>query len=280
MLSMKRMRCGSFCMISELVRTPSPKKRTPFISVPSVTPVGGEDDVDCPGARSFDAVDPLEVGDRPSRGSALRARASSRRGARRSPPFRHRIAAAREHAFRRAAGAHHAHGRRCRRRRRRCRPRGRRRRSAGCAHRSRECRRSASRGAARSSTITTRSSTVRPSASRDRAQVLIAPARRGRRRPSSSGRRRASPCRGRARAARPPRDGRRQNGDGVGRAGRAQVRAFERIDRDVDLREARWPRHCAIARAMPTFSPMKQHRRLVALALADDDRAVDRHGSP
>ena len=42
MVSMKRMRAGLLCMTSELVRVPSPKKRTPFISVPSVTPVAAK----------------------------------------------------------------------------------------------------------------------------------------------------------------------------------------------------------------------------------------------
>ena len=45
----------------------------------------------------------------------------------------------------------------------------------------------------------------------------------------------------------------------------AQRRAFQRIDGDVDLRARR--------RAHPLAD--EQHRRLVALALADDDRAVD-----
>jgi hypothetical protein len=39
-------------MITELVRTPSPKKRTPRISVPSVTPVAAKITF-APGARSF-----------------------------------------------------------------------------------------------------------------------------------------------------------------------------------------------------------------------------------
>ena len=52
MLSMNRIWCGSFCMITELVRLPSPKKRTPFISVPSVTPVAAKMML-LPGARSF-----------------------------------------------------------------------------------------------------------------------------------------------------------------------------------------------------------------------------------
>ena len=50
---MNRIWCGSFCMISELVRMPSPKKRTPLISVPSVTPVAAKM-MRSPGARSFE----------------------------------------------------------------------------------------------------------------------------------------------------------------------------------------------------------------------------------
>jgi hypothetical protein len=38
MLSMNRTRCGFVCITSELVRMPSPKKRTPRMRVPSVTP--------------------------------------------------------------------------------------------------------------------------------------------------------------------------------------------------------------------------------------------------
>ena len=52
MLSMKRIRCGLVCMISELVRVPSPKNRTPFINVPSVTPVAAKMML-LPGARSL-----------------------------------------------------------------------------------------------------------------------------------------------------------------------------------------------------------------------------------
>ena len=51
MLSMNRIRCGLFCMITELVRVPSPKNRTPRISVPSVTPVAAKMTF-FPGARS------------------------------------------------------------------------------------------------------------------------------------------------------------------------------------------------------------------------------------
>ena len=61
-----------------------------------------------------------------------------------------------------------------------------------------------------------------------------------------------------------------EDGDGVGRAGGAEVRALERVDGDVHLRGA----GAAAAHLLADV----EHRRLVALALADDDRAVDRHG--
>ena len=72
--------------------------------------------------------------------------------------------------------------------------------------------------------------------------------------------------------------GRREHGDGVGRAGRAQVRALERIDGDVDLVEARRPRAVDVLGVdqADLFADV-EHRRLVALAFADDDGAVDRH---
>ncbi len=66
-----------------------------------------------------------------------------------------------------------------------------------------------------------------------------------------------------------------EHGDGVGLAGRAQVRAFERIDGDVDLVEL--ARRIAVRLLRHAdFLADVQHRRFVALALADDDRAVDR----
>src|SRR5688500_1202990 len=78
---------------------------------------------------------------------------------------------------------------------------------------------------------------------------------------------------GRVQEAAPFRGG--QHGKRVGRAGRAQVRAFEWIDRDVHLR---------VGAAVPfvvreaNLLADEQHRRLVALAFADDDGAVDRDG--
>ena len=52
--------------------------------------------------------------------------------------------------------------------------------------------------------------------------------------------------------------GRGQHRDGVRRAGRAQIRAFERIDGDVHFVEARRPRLAALGGVSPcpTFSPM------------------------
>ena len=70
--------------------------------------------------------------------------------------------------------------------------------------------------------------------------------------------------------------GRGQHRDRVGGAGRAQVRAFERIDGDVDL-VALAAVAVVLLRQADLLADVK-HRRFVALALADDDRAVDRHG--
>ena len=50
-------------------------------------------------------------------------------------------------------------------------------------------------------------------------------------------------------------------------AERAQPRPLERVDRDVDLRPL----------AVPDLLAVGEHRRLVLLALADDDHAVHRH---
>ena len=66
--------------------------------------------------------------------------------------------------------------------------------------------------------------------------------------------------------------------DRAGRSRGAQVRALERIDGDVDLRR---PKPCAAAGAPDVRQPDAladvEHRRLVALPLADDDAPVDRH---
>jgi hypothetical protein len=66
--------------------------------------------------------------------------------------------------------------------------------------------------------------------------------------------------------------GDRDDADRVGRAGRAQVRALERVDRDVDLR-----RVAVVVPAVPDLLADEQHRRLVALALADHDGAAEVH---
>ncbi len=69
---------------------------------------------------------------------------------------------------------------------------------------------------------------------------------------------------------------RREHGDGVGRAGGAEVRAFERIDGDVDLVVS-----AAVAVGLPGQAHLladEEHRRFVAFTFADDDRAVDGHG--
>ena len=65
----------------------------------------------------------------------------------------------------------------------------------------------------------------------------------------------------------PARLGRGEHGDRAALAGRDEVRALERIDRDVDRRDA------PSSLVAPDLLADVQHRRLVALALADDDRA-------
>ena len=64
--------------------------------------------------------------------------------------------------------------------------------------------------------------------------------------------------------------GRGEDGDRVGLAVGDEVRALERVDRDVDRRARRRGR----ARPADLLADV-EHRRLVALALADDDRAGD-----
>jgi len=59
----------------------------------------------------------------------------------------------------------------------------------------------------------------------------------------------------------------REDGDGVCGAGGAEVRSFERIDRDVDLGI-----DLAFSPAAAEGLADIEHRSLVALSLADDDR--------
>ena len=71
---------------------------------------------------------------------------------------------------------------------------------------------------------------------------------------------------------------RREHRDRVRRAGRAEVRAFEWIDRDVDLVETHQLEPVqALGVDESDLLADVQHRRFVALAFADDDGAVDRH---
>ena len=66
----------------------------------------------------------------------------------------------------------------------------------------------------------------------------------------------------------------REHRQRVGGAGRAEVGALERIDGDVHLRAG--VRVAGLGAHADTLADV-EHRRLVALALADDDGAVDRH---
>src|SRR5437588_6207873 len=61
----------------------------------------------------------------------------------------------------------------------------------------------------------------------------------------------------------------RQDGDRIRGAGRAEVRPFERIDGDIDLRI-----NLALGPAAAERLAYVEHRGLVAFALADDDRAA------
>ena len=105
MLSMNRIWCGSFCMITELVRMPSPKKRTPRISVPSVTPVAAKMML-LARREILRPVDLLEVGD-PHRAAALLVLRLADDQAREDLAVQAAHRRRRQHAFRRAAGAHH-----------------------------------------------------------------------------------------------------------------------------------------------------------------------------
>src|SRR6185436_18712366 len=62
----------------------------------------------------------------------------------------------------------------------------------------------------------------------------------------------------------------RQHGQRIRGAGGAQVGAFERIHRDVDLGQT----HDALGSATDALAD-EQHRRLVAFAFANDNRPVD-----
>ncbi len=69
--------------------------------------------------------------------------------------------------------------------------------------------------------------------------------------------------------------GGRQHGNGVGRAGRTQVGALERIDGNVDLVED--PAAIRLLLREADFLADVEHRRLVSLTFANHNGAVDRH---
>ena len=70
--------------------------------------------------------------------------------------------------------------------------------------------------------------------------------------------------------------GRRKHGNRVCGTGRAEIRSFERIDGDVDLVETHGFRAGDVLRVHHAdFFADVEHRRFVALALADDDRPAD-----
>ncbi len=70
--------------------------------------------------------------------------------------------------------------------------------------------------------------------------------------------------------------GRRQHRDRVRLAGRAQVRALERVDRDVDARVGHAFAAVLLRRETDLLAD-EEHRGFVTLAFADHDRSVDRH---
>ena len=92
-------------MITELVRMPSPKKRTPRISVPSVTPVAAKMML-VAGREILRAVDLLEVGDA-HRAAALFVLGLADDEAREDLAVQAAHRGRGQHAFGRAAGAHH-----------------------------------------------------------------------------------------------------------------------------------------------------------------------------
>ena len=64
----------------------------------------------------------------------------------------------------------------------------------------------------------------------------------------------------------------REDGERVGRARRAEVRALERVHRDVHFRQTGDP-----GSTLADLLADEQHRRFIALPFSDHDRAVDRN---
>ena len=274
MLSMNRIWCGSFCMMSELVRVPSPKNRTPRISVPSVTPVAAKT-IRAARREILRSVNPLEVGD-PHRAAPLFVLGLVDDEAREDLAVQAAHRRRGQHALGRAARPHDR------------------------VHTGADDRRGdAGRQVAVADQADARAGgadvgdellvpltiehdhdeivDVAAEAARNRLQVVR------HRRIEADGILRAGPddelfhveIGGVQQTAAL---GRREHGDRVGGAGRAEVRAFQRIDGDVDFGAARRPRGRAILRVRHAdLLADVQHRRFIALALADHDRAVDRH---
>ena len=92
-------------MMTELVRMPSPKNRTPLISVPSVTPVAAKMML-LAGREILRAVDLLEVGDA-HRAAALLVLGLADDEPREDLAVQAAHRRRRQHALGRAAGAHH-----------------------------------------------------------------------------------------------------------------------------------------------------------------------------
>ena len=249
MLSTKRMRCGWVCITSVTVRVPSPKKRTPFISDAVGDAGGGKDDVLARG-EVLRLVDPLEVGDahRAAAGLVLwRVHHQAREDLAAQAAHRRR----REHALGRAADAHHGV-------------------HAAADHRGGDAGRQVAvadqtNARAGGADVGDQLLVPRP-VEHDHDQVLDAAAERLRDGAQVEPHRRVEiddVARARAddqllhvevgRVQQPAAFRRREHGQRVGRAQRAQVGALERIDRDVDLGIGGGVGPFA---PMPTFSPM------------------------
>ena len=138
-------RCGDVCMTIELVRMPSPKKRTPLIMVPSVN-AGCRKDDGVASRQVCGRVDPLHVGDAHRPASLLVLRLADDQPGKdlavQTPHGRRD-----QHAFRGTTDAHHRMHTTANHRRRNARREIAVRESAGCAHRSCGSHRSTVRGA-------------------------------------------------------------------------------------------------------------------------------------
>ena len=273
MLSTKRIRCGSFCMITEPVRMPSPKKRTPRISVPSVTPVAAK--MTTLARREVPRpVDLLEIGDAHRAAPFLVLRLADDE-AREDFAVEAAHGGRGQNAFGRAADTHHgvhagtddcggnAGGK------------------IAVAYQPDPC--------ASGADVVNQLLVARP-IQHDDHEVLDLTAQAASDRLQVVGRRRVEVDRilgarsdhellhVKVRSVQQPAlVGRRQDGNGIWRTSGAQVGAFKGIDRDIHFREATGPPVPVDRMSHADLFADVQHRGFVALTFADDDCAVDRH---